>query len=88
MPDAREVFDALTNHAQNVMRAVREGRVREVERTTTNGITIVRSAIIEPHPDLLVRCDRCRFIALEHDPMDMACPDDDDHARINREEAA
>lgn len=35
------------------------------------------------HPDELVRCKRCKRIWLEHDPFDRACPDDDDHARLN-----
>jgi hypothetical protein len=38
------------------------------------------------HPDLLERCRRCRFLALEHDPVDMRCPDDEDEARLNAEE--
>lgn len=38
------------------------------------------------HPDLLERCRRCRFLALEHDPTDMRCPVDEDEARANTEE--
>jgi hypothetical protein len=32
------------------------------------------------------RCRHCTFLADEHDPIDMRCPDDEDHARANREE--
>lgn len=40
------------------------------------------------HPDLLERCRKCGFIALEHDPYDMRCPGDEDEAHLNREENA
>jgi hypothetical protein len=42
----------------------------------------------ELHPDLAARCKRCGFQAIEHDPYDLRCPDDEDEARIYREENA
>jgi hypothetical protein len=33
-------------------------------------------------------CRRCAFMDIEHDPIDMCCPDDEDHARANRVEVA
>lgn len=32
------------------------------------------------------RCRNCPFMDIEHDPIDMRCPDDEDEARANREE--